>query len=380
MAEETVTKAVASIMGDIKSPNILVMGAIGAGKSSLINAVFGKEPAKVGAGLPVTKSFNYYSNSIVNIYDSAGYQLSEGKTFVENIIEFLQTKEKLGIEEQIHLVWYLINAASARVEFFEINIINQLRKRKIPLIIVISQCDRASAEEIKSVKNILADFGITPESDLIEIAASPLIFKGKPISETFGLEELVAKSIEHLPAIYADAVRMAQIVNLKSKRELAWKLIVTAATASFGSAWIPIPGATTGTTLAVQASLSISIASIYGFGKAREFLSRIYQGTPTESALRFAGTTLGLDILRSLIPIVGSLVAAGTSATYIVVLGLAYTSAFEAMAKAHIDPNDTATINSFLTTVLKQEFEKYTDIAIKTKEDLANFKNIFINK
>lgn len=380
MAEETVTKAVASIIKDIKSPNILVVGATGTGKSSLINAVFGEELAKVGAGLPVTKYFNYYSNGIVNIYDSAGYQLSEGKTFLEKIREFLQTKEKLGIEEQIHLVWYVINAASARVEYFEINIINQLRQRKIPLIIVVSQCDRASAEEIKSVKNTLADFGITPASDLIEVAASPLIFKRKPISEIFGLEEIVSKSIELLPTIYADAVRMAQIVNLKSKRELAWKLIVTAATASVSSAFLPYPGATTGTTLAVQASLGISIGSIYGFGKAREFLTRISQGTPTDSALRFAGTTLGLDILKSVIPIAGNLIAGGTSATYIVILGLAYTSAFEAMAKENIDPNDTEAINYYLSRSFKQEFQKYADIVIKTKENLANFKNVFINK
>ncbi|GAA6942093.1 hypothetical protein HpHUE59_07270 [Helicobacter pylori] len=40
--------------------NILLMGAIGVGKSSLINGLFGQEVAKAGIGKPVTQHLEKY--------------------------------------------------------------------------------------------------------------------------------------------------------------------------------------------------------------------------------------------------------------------------------------------------------------------------------
>jgi len=108
----------------LKAPNIAVIGGTGVGKSSLINAVFGMDLAQVGAGLPVTKEFRRYpeneeSNVPIVIYDSAGYEAAKETQFVDGVINFLTQKRNEGIEQQIHLVWYVINASSGRVQTFE---------------------------------------------------------------------------------------------------------------------------------------------------------------------------------------------------------------------------------------------------------------------
>ncbi|MFK0731725.1 MAG: GTPase family protein [Gloeotrichia echinulata GP01] len=384
MAEEPVTKAVASVIEGIQAPNILVMGATGVGKSTLINAVFGSDLATVGAGLPVTQDFDVYSNGLVNIYDSAGYELGKEECFVDRILNFLAEKQQEGIDQQIHLVWYIINASSARVTIFEKKILDSTNQQEIPAIIVLSQCDRAREEEIQNVREALTSFKLNKVYDTLEIAAAPLLIRGQPICEPFGLEELVDKTIQLLPEIYTDAVRMAQIVNLKSKRELAWKFIAAAAAVTFGSAWIPIPGAITGASWGAQESLANSIASVYGFRYGRKFFPGIVQpefkSFARGSVVGGSVGTLGLDILRTLVPGPGNIIAGGTAASFIVITGLAYASAFEAMAKAHINPNDSEEINNFLSNSFPQEVKKYTDIVIKTTKDLMNVRDKFLNQ
>lgn len=65
-------KKLLNVSMNTQKPNILLLGASGAGKSSLVNAVFGKTLAQIGEGRPITQTYTKYTSqsSPVVIYDS----------------------------------------------------------------------------------------------------------------------------------------------------------------------------------------------------------------------------------------------------------------------------------------------------------------------
>ena len=64
------------VAAGIRKPNILICGATGAGKSSVVNWVFGKNVAATGTGRPLTRGITEYSSedTSVNLFDTEGYE------------------------------------------------------------------------------------------------------------------------------------------------------------------------------------------------------------------------------------------------------------------------------------------------------------------
>ena len=378
--EKQIEKQIKEYLDNLRSPNIAVIGLAGVGKSSLINAVFGVEIAETGAGRSVTLDYKKYSpdkcNIPVTLYDSPGYEAGgDAMTFVRKTFRFLDEQRRKGPEEQIHLIWYVINAASARIQEFDINILNKINTDNIPAIIILSQCDRASQEEINSLKLAIEDINFTKVYDILEVSASPLKVQNKLICEPFGLELLVRKTIDLLPNIYSDAVILAQITDIESKRELAWRHIAEASFGCFGTGALPIPLSSLAGALGGLGYLYSKIFAIYGHNSRRELLLGI-TGLTTGGLITLVVDSF-FDSLSLVLPGI-SILTGAVAAGYVTASGIAFAKTCERFSINRISGSKEDVIK-VLRDTFTEEFNNIKNIKIQSAKDITNLGKRFIN-
>jgi predicted GTPase/uncharacterized protein (DUF697 family) len=362
-----------TILEKMPPPNVAIIGRTGAGKSTLINKVFGAELAKVGTGLAVSEAFIRYPASmeekpLVVVYDSKGYEMDGSWRYRNDIVKFLKDKKLQSVDEQIHLVWYVINVGIKRFEHFDAEIISLLKTERVPVIVVLSQADIARTEQIakmeETIRNYRSEFKFG-ELRIVTVAADPMY------GEPFGVTELVNLSSEMLPDLYVEAMVARQVVDLELKRKLASKYIRISATACFASAFVPLPGVTSANAIATQTALCTKIASLYGYGEWVEILDKV--GGLTVASIVTVGITWFLDLFNTIIPpsiIIAGGLKGGVAATYISIVGATYTSVFEKLSLKNINGATKAEIEEFIKVTFREEFRKNSRIKIGTKRDL----------
>ena len=74
--ESMFTKELSTAFAALGCFNLAIFGATGAGKSTLVNAVFGRDVADTGVGEPVTRGVDYHrrDDGFLGIFDSEGFE------------------------------------------------------------------------------------------------------------------------------------------------------------------------------------------------------------------------------------------------------------------------------------------------------------------
>ncbi|MDY7006625.1 MAG: GTPase [Cyanobacteriota bacterium] len=374
---------VKKVLDNLSSPNIAVIGLTGVGKSSLINKIFGNNIATTGAGRAVTDKYTKYSPNAfdidlpVNLYDSPGYEPgNEQEYFVKKTINFLKETNRKGQEEQIHVIWYLISASSARLTQADIDILEEINHNYIPAIIVLSKCDIAQQSQKEEVKKAIEETNFSKVYKTVEVAADPLTLpNGKYICEPFGMKELVNLTAELLPKIYSDAVIIAQIVDIESKRELAWKYIREASIACFGVATaVSIPLSSLTSAIAALGYMYNRIIAIYGHTNLS--LLEAISGISLEGlvALVVGGA---IDLFSWSMPGI-SILKGGAAAAFTAVSGMAFTNTCERLAISQVTGTETE-IKQKIREIFQEEFKKLSTIRITTPNDLDKVGRNFID-
>lgn len=261
----------------INKPNILICGATGVGKSSFINEVFEKDLAKVGDGKPITKGIGRYEDKASNVvlYDSEGYEIGEEKQdyFKKEIIGIIDQYKKdyaRDLNKQIHQVWYFISAGNKRVTETDIEVVNLIKKKNVPIAIVLTQIDNVDLEELEDMKTTIEndfrdiEYFTTCVTDDEEIAEAV-----KPYNEK---QPLIDCAMDNLEDSLKDGFILSIYKNLETiKRHVNKSIIPKYIASAAGVGATPIPIADAALLAPMQLTMSVHIMKIYGIGKDKNY-------------------------------------------------------------------------------------------------------------
>lgn len=161
-------EAFKNVQSEVKKPNILICGATGVGKSTLIRDLFRmseSEGPEIGrSGRSRTIGIQAYSpeGAGITLYDSQGYNIgADENKFMKDVLGVIEQKVRDNPEDMschIHEVWYCVAAANNR--FFETDekILRAIKKKySIPVMVILTKVDCADEEGINSLKRAVSD-------------------------------------------------------------------------------------------------------------------------------------------------------------------------------------------------------------------------------
>ena len=289
---------------DLPPANILVAGITGTGKSTLLNAIFGKNFAETGTGRPVTEHMSeYHSEDIpIRIWDTVGLELDSEKTrksIGDICAKIAEMAEHPDPYDKVHAIWYCINSNSNRYQGAELEFIKKLHSLGVPFIIVMTQCsgdeDEVNAFQ-KEIERINSSMGLNDVS-VVQVLAQPVKFRGMPEPiEPFGLEELVSLTCKKLPEFIVKGFVAAQKVSQREKRAESECIIYDYAEQAMKGFWDKVPLINVFTTDSKIKNMFQKLGLMYNTVLSEDAIDKISSGSNIDFHNSFWGLIAPLDM------------------------------------------------------------------------------------
>ena len=144
--------------------NILILGKTGAGKSTLVNYLYGREIAVARAGRPVTEKglhrhepFAYNGMDIV-IWDSWGLEPDKAREWWESLKEeLIRQSGQPDIKDWIHTVIYCYDAKMSRLDSYEVeHVLKPLIDMGYRVIFALTKWGRCSPAEKEAAMEVFS--------------------------------------------------------------------------------------------------------------------------------------------------------------------------------------------------------------------------------
>lgn len=323
---------------DNRAPRILIIGRRGAGKSSIINALFKANIAKVGSVVSETGKAQWHSfknkNGAIEILDTRGLgdrtkpetanfenAIDEIKVEIKNICPDIVLFLCKAKEVDSHISSDLKNVTTVR------SYIAQTHNYQIPVAALVTQVDELDPirvqppyeNEIKQ-KNIKLSVsslqGAYRDSSIdllkvIPVSAYAEFDKDKIVYENYwNIDELVSYLMDYLPK--SAQLQLARLTRLRKLQvKLCRTIIGSTATICGGLAATPIPVADIIPITAAQIGMIMGIGYIGGRELSRNTAKEFFAALGLNVGAGFALRELARGAIKFIFPGGGNLVSAG---------------------------------------------------------------------
>ncbi len=373
-----VDMALEKVRKEVKKPGIFVCGATGVGKSSLVNDIFNYslfEAPKTGDGAPITRGIDKYENDELGVilYDSEGYEIGDEaqEHYDDDIIgEVDRFNESNGIgnmNTRIHEAWYCVAGVNKRFYDVDVSIIEKLRKRKIPVCVVITKVDQCMKNEIDDMKSSIKEK--FPNMEIFTYASldrddpnkSKLIESGY-----IQQEELLQWAYDNLDESLKNGLLSSVNGALRLKYKHVKQTVIPVSGAAalagvIGNSFVPVPFSDSVLLMGIQSTLSLAILNSYNIaGAGRNVVGSVIGST----ILSTLGKTLANSLAKA-IPGIGQAVVVANSTVAVsltVTIGLTVNEICYRYMKNYIKNGDvTKSFEEFFTSNMFKEIFKEID-------------------
>ncbi|WP_429164774.1 GTPase [Aeromonas rivipollensis] len=307
--------------------NIIICGASGVGKSTLINAIFGEEVVKAGAGRPITQHLEkvIIPEKGICLWDTKGIEAENYQgtmTSLKN--EFSQAIDNANDDSDIpHIGWVCIKASSDRVEDRDLTLIHLLAERKIPTVVVFTRVTGKAERDFVEKAKIIIDkrYKDFLSEAYISVNSVPYEIDEDTVVKVKGLESLIEVTEARFPEgkksaknAFLKAQRLKNEKRLAAMKEGSRKLVHIASAAAGTAGASPIPGSDAPIIAAIQSTMIYKINTEFELDADNSKMTSVLTGIMGVTALAQVGKAVVSNVLK-LIPGAGTLIGGAISAT-----------------------------------------------------------------
>lgn len=343
MFEERLAEAFAAL----GTFNLAVFGKTGVGKSTLVNAIFGRDVARTGMGQPVTRGLVYHRHpdGFIGVYDSEGFETgTAGDVILDGLRSLVAEHGTRPMDQRIHAAWYLVRWSDRRFEQAQQQFVRALHDVGLPVIVVLTQVptrDGAIHPEALEFAAYIESLGLplAPDGRVVLTNALADPFTHSPV---FGLQDLLDRTYEVAPEAATRALTAAQVVDIGRKKKVVDGIVNQAAAIAAGIGAAPIPFADAALLVPNQVQMIARITAAYGLPPSRSRALAAAGSILLTGGATMAGRYAVTNLLK-FVPggmVAGSAISATVAASLTKAVGMAWSKVCELAVAMPDDQRD----------------------------------------